>query len=57
MLGDILFEARQDIEFYQEAYPELYDQYRAEIETLTSLMRSLQTKLETPPGMIPAPRP
>jgi hypothetical protein len=57
MLGDILFEARQDIEFYQEAYPELYDQYRAEIETLTSLMRSLQAKLETPPGMMPAPQP
>jgi hypothetical protein len=47
----------QDIAFYQEAYPELSDQYRAEIETLTSLMRRLQTRRETPPGMTPAPRP
>jgi hypothetical protein len=57
MWGDLLFEAMQDIAFYQEEYPQLYEQYREEIETLTSLMRSLQTTLETPPGMVPAPRP
>ncbi len=47
----------QDIALYQEAYPELSAQYREEIETLTSLMRRVQTRLDTPPGMVPAPRP
>src|SRR6266403_5861899 len=28
MLGDVLFEALQDIEFYQEEYPQLYERYR-----------------------------
>jgi len=50
MLGDILFEAMQDIEFYQAEYPELYDQYREEIERLKDQMRRLQTTIETPPG-------
>ena len=57
MLGDLLFEAMQDIEFYQEEYPQLYEQYREEIERLKDHMRGLQATLETPPGMVPAPRP
>jgi hypothetical protein len=57
MLGDLLFEAIQDIEFYQEEYPQLYEQYREEIERLKDQMRHLQTTIETPPGMVPAPRP
>jgi len=53
MLGDLLFEAIQDIEFYQEEYPQLYAQYREEIERLKDQMRRLQTTIETPPGMVP----
>ena len=57
MLGDVLFEALQDIEFYQAEYPQLYEQYREEIERLKEQMRRLQVTLETPPGTLPAPRP
>jgi len=57
MLGDLLFEAIQDIAFYQEEYPQLYEPYREEIERLKDQMRRLQTPIETPPGMVPAPRP
>ena len=37
MLSDVLFEAMQDIEFYQEAYPDLYDHYREELEVIKTL--------------------
>ena len=57
MLDDLLFETMQDIEFYQEEYPQLYEQYREEIERLKDQMRRLQVTIETPPGMMPAPRP
>jgi hypothetical protein len=57
MLGDVLFEALQDIEFYQEEYPQLYDRYREEIEQLKEQMRRLQVTLDTPPGAFSAPRP
>jgi hypothetical protein len=57
MLGDVLFEALQDIEFYQEEYPQLYERYREEIERLKEQMRRLQVSLDTPPGALPAPRP
>jgi hypothetical protein len=57
MLPDILFEAVQDIEFYQETHPELYDQYRQEIDVLKNLMTSLQKKLETTSGGLPVPLP
>ena len=57
MLGDLLFEAIQDIAFYQEEYPQLYEPYREEMERLKDQMRHLQTTIETPPGMVPAPRP
>ena len=57
MLGDVLFEALQDIEFYQEEYPQLYERYREEIEQLKEQMRRLQATLEPPLGMVPAPRP
>jgi hypothetical protein len=45
MLPDILFEAMQDMEFYQEAHPELYDPYREEPEVLKTLMRRQQFPL------------
>ena len=57
MLGDLLFEALQDIALYQEEYPQLYEQYREEIERLKDQMHRLRTTIETPPGMVPAPRP
>jgi len=57
MLGDLLFDTMQDIAFYQEEYPQLYEQYREEIERLKDQMRRLQVTIETPPGMMPAPRP
>jgi hypothetical protein len=57
MLGDLLFDTIQDIAFYQEEYPQLYEQYREEIERLKDQMRRLQAPLETPPGTVPAPRP
>jgi hypothetical protein len=57
MLGDLLFDTIQDIAFYQEEYPQLYEQYREEIERLKDQMRRLQVTIETPPGMMPAPRP
>jgi hypothetical protein len=57
MLGDLLFDTIQDIAFYQEEYPQLYEQYREEIERLKDQIRRLQVTIETPPGMMPAPRP
>jgi hypothetical protein len=57
MLPDILFEAIQDIEYYQETHPELYEQYRKEIDTLKDLMRHLQKQLETTSGGLPVPLP
>jgi hypothetical protein len=57
MLGDILFEAVQDIEFHQEEYPQLYEQYREEIERLKDQMRRLLVTIEPPSETVPAPRP
>jgi len=56
MLSDMLFDAIQDMVFYQEEYPQLYDAYREEIETLKSLMKQLQIQLDCPPGMFYLPR-
>ena len=56
MLSDVLFEARQDIEFYQEAYPDLYDQYREELEVIKNLMDMLRMKIDSPLGGLPVPR-
>jgi hypothetical protein len=53
MLADVLFEAIQDIEFYQEEYPQLYEPYRAEIDYVKKLMQALQIKLDTQPGHTP----
>jgi hypothetical protein len=57
MLGDLLFDTLQDIEWYQEEYPQLYAPYREEIEQLKAQMRRLLATIETPPGTMPAPRP
>jgi len=56
MLSDVLFEAMQDIEFYQEAYPDLYDQYREELEVIKNLMDMLRMKIDRPLGGLPVPR-
>ncbi len=50
-------ESNMSLEFYQEEYPQLYDPYREEIERLKDQMRRLLATIETPPGMVPAPRP
>ena len=56
MLSDVLFEAMQDIEFYQEAYPDLYDQCREELEVIKNLMDMLRMKIDRPLGGLPVPR-
>ena len=56
MLDDILFEAIQDIAFHQEEYPQLYEQYREEIERLKAHMHRLLATIEPTPGTMPAPR-
>jgi hypothetical protein len=56
MLGDVLFEALQDIESYQEEYPQLYELHREAIEHLKDQMRRVLVMIEPRPGMLPAPR-
>jgi len=46
----------QDIEFYQEAYPDLHEQYREELEAIKHLMEMLRMKRDRPPGGLPVPR-
>jgi hypothetical protein len=57
MLPDILFEAVQELEFYQAEYPQLYEQYREEIDQIKNLMELLRVKIERPPGTLLPARP
>jgi hypothetical protein len=45
----------QDIAFYQEAYPDLYDHDRKELEVIKHLMDMLRMKIDRPPGGSPSP--
>ena len=55
MFSDMLFEAMQDIAFYQEAHPNLYDQYREEWDVIKNLMDMLRMKIDRPPEGLPSP--
>ncbi len=55
MFSDMLFEAMQDIAFYQEVHPNLYDHYRAEWEVIKNLTDMLRMKIHRPLEGLPSP--
>lgn len=50
MISDILSEAVDDIEIYQEDMPDSYDDLEAEIDVVKSVMDGLRMVLDVPPG-------
>jgi peptidoglycan hydrolase CwlO-like protein len=50
MISDVLFEAIEEIERYQNDLPQCYDEIREEINAVKETMRALQIKLDTPPS-------
>ena len=50
MISDVLFEAIEEIERYQNDFSQCYDELRAEIDAVKEIMRALRIKLDTPPG-------
>lgn len=54
MLSDILFEAIQDIEYYQNepVFQRIYGPMEEEINQVKEVMRRLQEKLDMPPGRL-----
>jgi hypothetical protein len=49
MISDILFEAIEEIERYQNDFSECYDDLREEIDAVKDAMKALKIKLDTPP--------
>ena len=50
MLSDTLFDAVQEIRWYQREYPQLYDHLRSDIERVVQAMDALRRLLDTPPA-------
>lgn len=47
MLSDALFEAINTIEYYQENYPEIYEEDKKEIKRIKDRMRKLMSKYDS----------
>lgn len=48
MLSDTLFEAIQEIEYYQKEYPEIYGEIQEHIDWIKETMKDLQQKIDNP---------
>jgi hypothetical protein len=53
MLSDTLFDAIQEIEDYQRAYPDIYDGHKDHVEIVKKVMASLQGILDECPRSYP----
>ncbi len=52
MIGDVLYDAIQELERYQREMPDSYDDMRDEIEACKNAMRKLRRKLDLPPDVL-----
>lgn len=48
MISDVLFDAIVEIEWYQRAFPDVYQEFQEDLTLLKDAMRTLQVKLDTP---------
>ncbi len=48
MLSDILCQAVEDIEYYQNEMPDIYDAYRDRLGVIKSAMHSVRIELDSP---------
>ena len=48
MVSDVLFEAIEELNNYQEEQPEMYNEFKNEIDDIKEKMNSLLIKLDTP---------